>query len=63
MHKSIARQIHDIATYKDEIACVSNIKCIKLISGDRESTWVFLDNSTLTLDDYGSCKVDGKYMS
>lgn len=63
MNKPIAKQLFEIATYKDDLACSCNCKAKDVKQGHHETTWIFKDNSTLTLDDFGSVRVNGKFQN
>lgn len=63
MHKSIAKQLYEIATYKDDLACTCNIKAKDVNKQKLETTWLFEDNSTLSLNDFGAVKINGKWIN
>ncbi len=64
MHKSIAKQLYEIATFKDDLAYSCNIKCNKEpIREVHQTTWEFIDHSQLTLDDFGAVKINGHYVN
>lgn len=63
MYKSMAKRISDIASYKDQIIDLCEFKCIDKQDLEKEKVWIFSDTSTISINVYGGCKVDGKYIT
>jgi hypothetical protein len=62
MCRSIARQMWDMTTTHASLFEVRELHNAKVETDKDQSVYTFEDKSTLTLDNYGHVRVDGRWM-
>lgn len=60
--KTQARQLYEVVLHKKHLIDVAKAKARTVDTCSRQTVWTLEDNSTISLDNYGGLKVDGKFV-
>lgn len=60
--KTQARQLYEVVLHKKHLIDVAKAKAIAVDTCPRQTVWTLEDSSTISLDNYGAMKIDGKYV-